>query len=1388
MLRLRRALRWLAVLALAASAAAPAPLPTATAAPLSAAPSDVYELLEDPEATAIGQVPPHAELTPYAHTADALRGGGRSPWTKSLDGRWRLHLSKRPQDVPRGFFAPGYDTGGSGWRSVRVPHTWQTDGLDHPVFRNIPTEMYPDDPPRVPHDVNPTGAYVRDFVVPASWRERRSFLRFEGVTSGFLVWVNGVYAGYDQGGYTPAEFDVSDRLRPGRNTIALQVHRWSAGSHLEDFDQWRFSGVFRSVELYSTPPVHLRDVTVKTDLDARYRDARLSADVEVAAEGAAARGGAHTVRGTLYDRRGRKAATMSGTADFGAGDGRGTASASLAADVAAPAKWTDETPSLYTLVVELLGADGRARHTTAQPVGFRDVEIEDRQLLVNGERILIKGVNRAETDPRTGRHSTRERTASDVALMKRLNVNSVRTAHYPADPHLYELADAHGLWIDDEVDVETHHHDRCPHDCLADRPEWRKAFLDRLTAMYERDKNHPSVLMWDTGNEAGLGEAHYAMARYLAAADPARPLYHQPNSPDGDAPFAHVRGPRYPSPSDLEQLAAVADKPIVMGEYAHAMGNSLGNFREFWDVVRAHPQVQGGYIWDWAEQNIAQPLVTTPDSSGNGILAHLVGKPDHVPGPRGRALALSGLDDFVEVYRDPRLDAVSGALTLDAWVRPAAWTGDFTVVAKGNHSYALKMKGSDTLEFSVYGGGAWHAAAARVPRDWYGSWHRISAAFDGSALRLFIDGAAAATTAWKGTIPYSAYPVNIGRDPETGQENRKTRMAHGAIDQVRVYHQALGPRQLEADPSSEAVLALDFDTLTTRGEFLSYGSGTSGVDGLVSADRTVQPEALAMAAVHAPLRITAPDTGRAAATGRIAVVNERSFTGTGDLRLRWRLTEGARTLSRGSRALSIGPGERAEVQLPRPPANPRDADRQLTVEAVQARSTAWARAGHRVAVEQFDVGGRGLAGVAGASKAPGALRTTERAGRLTVAGSGFSYAFDRTSGALVSLRAAGRELLSAGPRLDVWRPPVSNETGSEEGPWRRAGLDRLKTVPGRVAVAEQDGAVTVTASSTASAPGVPNASFAQTLRYTVTGGGELRVDHRVEALGRARTVPYLPRVGLALTLPRRYDRFAWYGRGPQENYADRTDGAPVGVYAIDVDRQFSDYALPQDYGNHEDVRWASLSDGVGGLLVSGTDTFSASVTPYTGIDRAAYLFALRRDPAGNTLHAATAVSGVGETFHTVLPRYQVEADREYAYTLRLRPLTRAEARTGTPRGPVVCTPEARLTADGAAVAAGGSTTVRLTVANRCATTLEDLAVSFDPPAGWTAAPADARLGPLAPGASATVAAVLSRGARTPDGRRPVAASVSASSTGGARVDGGASVDVVGAAPSPRRGR
>ncbi|OLF19233.1 glycoside hydrolase family 2 TIM barrel-domain containing protein [Actinophytocola xanthii] len=1239
--------------ALLGGAVATAP---AAAAPAAGVPGgDVYAYLENPGMVAEGQRPHHAFLRPHEDIRSAARGDERSRYARSLDGEWRIAMADLPEKVPTGFHAAGYDT--SGWRRVRVPHTWQTDGLDHPIFRNIATEIQPDDPPRVPRDVNPTAAYARNFDVPADWARRATFLRFEGVTSGYFVWVNGRYLGYDQGGYTPAEFDISSALRPGRNRLAVQVHRWTAGAYLEDVDQWRYAGIFRSVHLYSTPRTYLEDVTLRTDLDPTYTDATLTAAVELGhAPGGAT--GEHRVTASLRDPRGREVGRTSTRVDV-----EGPATARLAMPVRDPAKWTDETPNVYTVVFTLAGPNGRVSHVTSETVGFREIEIRDRVLLVNGKRVLFKGVNRAETDPEHGRHVPRAAQERDVALMEQLNVNAVRTSHYPSDPYFYELADRHGLWVDDEVDIETHNHENCADWCQANQPEWRAAFLDRLVGMVERDKNHPSVFMWDTGNEAGLGAHHFAMADWLDANDPTRPIYHQSNNPDGDAPFADVWGPRYPSPERFAQQAVSTTKPVILGEYAHAMGNSLGNFREFWDIVRANPQTQGGFIWDWAEQSISQPVRIVPDSSGNDILAHLSGAPSLVEGHRGKGLYLSGLDDFVEVYRDRRLDLTGTAVTLDAWVKPGEWSGDFRIVGKGDHQYALKMKNENTLEFFIHSG-TWRPVQARVPADFYGNWHRVSGTYDGTVLRLYIDGREVASTPFSGRIDTSSAEVNIGRDFETSWNDPYDvgRMAHGVVDDVRIYDRALTQAELSnSTPAGDALLALDFDRIEKRGRHLSYGSSLSGLDGLVGADRYLQPETAQLAWAQQPLRFSYAD-------GTLTVANERQWVGTEDLRLRWRVSEGARVVARGERPLRIGPAATGTVRL-RVPGNPRDRERFLTVEAVTAFGGPMLPRGHVLAHDQFLLGGTRVPGLDPAPQA-GSVTTAETDASVVVTAGPGRYTVDKRSGTMSSIVVRGRELLAGGPELDVWRAPISNETfawGRAEGEdWRRVGLDRLATTVTGVTVSPVPSGVRVVVVSRVGATDVADAWFDQTMTYTIDRGGTIRLDHQVTPQGRVRSLTYLPRVGVSLAVPESYDRFAWYGR-KVESYVDRREGSPIGVHRSTVADQYVPYHRPQDHGNHTDARWALLTDGrTGGLLVAGAK--DVSVTRFDDLDRAAYPFQLRPNDGWHTLHASHAVTGVGDTPNPVREHYQVQQNVTHEYTLTLRPLTASEARAGLPTG------------------------------------------------------------------------------------------------------------------------
>lgn len=923
-----------------------------------------------------------------------------------------------------------------------------------------------------------------------------------------------------------------------------------------------------------------------------------------------------------------------------------------------PGKWSDETPTLYTLALSLVDPAGQVVHSTRQQVGFREIEVKDKQVLLNGKRVLFRGVNRAETDPQTGRHVTRAAMERDVRLMKKLHINAVRTSHYESDPYWYELADKYGLLIDDEVDIETHARESCPSNCLASKPEWQAAFHDRFVAMVERDKNHPSVVFWDTGNEAGLGTAHFAMAKWADGNESTRLLYHQPNRPDGDAPFADVAGPRYPTPESLEKKAKTFSKPIVMGEYAHAMGNGLGNFDQFWALARKYPSMQGGFIWDWAEQNLEQPLVTTPAK----VQTFFVGKPSLVEGRQGKGVELSGLDDFVNVFRDASLD-VTGGLTLDAWVKPGSWAGSFPIVTKGQQ-YALQQPNASTVEFRVTINGVERAVSTAVPATWRGNWHRVTGTYDGRSLTLYVNGVRAAGLEAAGQIEPGLWEVNVGRNAQIQQDQTATRLAHGVFDQIRIHSRALTADELTADRSGEALLALDFEESKVVGDFPSLGVSLSGTDGLVGTDRNLQPETVEMAWAHSPVRFSSAEPGV------VTVTNERQFAPL-TIDLRWAVRQAGRVNRQGSVPLVLPPAGSRVLRLPVAADNPRSLERFLDLDAVF-------RDGAMTTRGQFRLGGTVVAGVAERPKT-GAVGINSNADTTVVSGKQFRYTLDRATGTLAMV-ARGKEVLHGGLELDVWRPPTSNETYgwgvADRERWNAIGLDRLRTKVSSVdTIRLPDGLARIVVKSVVAAPGhEAELSFDQTMTYTIDAGGAVTFGHQVTPKGtKLGTLPYLPRLGFSLRVPESLSRFAYYGRGPEENYNDRASGTRVGVFRSTVDEQYVRYSRPQAYGNHTDTRWTSLTDGRNGLVVAASkaSTVDVSVTPYDRLDRAEYDFQLPlvRNKGWVTLHVAVGETGMGETPNSTLPPYRVDPTKPRSYAVTLRPLNTQEAAAGIPGQP-----------------------------------------------------------------------------------------------------------------------
>ncbi|MGP7797145.1 glycoside hydrolase family 2 TIM barrel-domain containing protein [Sphingomonas sp. CLY1604] len=562
---------------------------------------------ENPAVFARGKLPARATGFPFESRARALDGRrAASSRFLSLDGPWKFAFSPSADAVPTGFEQPGFDV--SGWATIPVPAMWQAQGYDQPVYNNW-RYPFPANRPLIPHATNPVGSYRRNFDVPAAWAGQQVILHIGAAGSAYTVWVNGAKVGYAEDSKLPSEFDIAAHLHPGRNTVAIQVFRWSDGSYLEDQDFWRVSGIERNVFLIAVPPANIRDAFVRAGFVAGSGDGTLSVDI------AATPGTAGRARITLLDG---DRTVLTRTAPLAASGAE--RAVTFAAEVPDVRPWSAETPDLYTLLVELEDAAGRLTQSTPYRIGFRTVAIEGGVVTLNGRPITIRGVNRHEHDPQTFHVISRELMERDVRLMKANNINAVRTAHYPNDPYLYELADRYGLYVMDEANIESHGYmevgNRLP-DRRADYqigfdPAWRAAHIARVANMVERDKNHPSVLFWSLGNEAGIGPTFEDAARIVKARDPGRlvsysgwgplPLFdHRPNW------YADIYAPMYDPAQKMTDYARnwTYRQPMIQAEYAHMMGNSGGDLKEYWDAIYAQPgRLQGGFIWDWVDQSM----------------------------------------------------------------------------------------------------------------------------------------------------------------------------------------------------------------------------------------------------------------------------------------------------------------------------------------------------------------------------------------------------------------------------------------------------------------------------------------------------------------------------------------------------------------------------------------------------------------------------------------------------------------------------------------------------------------------------------------------------------------------------------------------------------------
>ncbi len=550
---------------------------------------------QDPLTVSVNREPARAWFIPAPSETLALSGDVReNPNYLSLNGTWKFLFLEKPADIPQGFHLNDFDI--TRWKDMQVPSNWELQGYGWPIYVNIAYEFTRNpQPPLLPVDYNPVGLYKRSFRLPPQWEDRQVFLVLGAVKSAVYVYVNGKKVGYSEDSKLPAEFNITPYLNKTReNYIALEVYRWSTGSWLECQDFWRISGIERDVFLYSTPPVRIRDFFADAGLVNDYRDGLLRLDVDIQAfNPALTRGSSLTVK--LYDEDNQLIYNES----KGIQEEKGEETLHFEHTLPSVKAWSAELPHLYQLTLTLKTKDGNTIEAVSQAIGFRTSEIRDGQFLLNGKPILLKGVNRHEHDPVSGHVVSRASMLKDIELMKQHNINAVRTCHYPNDPYWYELCDRYGIYLIDEANLESHgmgYGERS----LAKDTLWKTAHLQRVVRMVERDKNHPSIVFWSLGNEAGDGVNFDACYDAVKQLDSSRPVHYERAEGGRNT---DVYCPMYPSVNYLEKWASKPHaKPLIMCEYAHSMGNSTGNLVDYWKTIKAHPQLQGGFIWDWVDQ------------------------------------------------------------------------------------------------------------------------------------------------------------------------------------------------------------------------------------------------------------------------------------------------------------------------------------------------------------------------------------------------------------------------------------------------------------------------------------------------------------------------------------------------------------------------------------------------------------------------------------------------------------------------------------------------------------------------------------------------------------------------------------------------------------------
>ena len=709
-----------------------------------------------------------------------------------------------------------------------------------------------------------------------------------------------------------------------------------------------------------------------------------------------------------------------------------------------PAKWTAETPNLYTLILKLKDASGKIIEVVTKKIGFKKTELSHQALLVNGVPVKLNGVNSHMQHPVLGHAMDVETMRKDMLLMKQFNINCVRTSHYPPNKEYLDLADELGMYIVDETGNESH-----ATEYLSEKDEWTTAYINRVERMVLRDRSHPSIIFWSAGNESGFGKNICEVIKAGKRLDPTRLWMYGGNTDDpawaNEVPCEEIIGPRYPTPAELKyRIANVPEsqdsRPSFMDEYEAATGNGLGGLDEYWDIIWNSPRVIGGAIWDWVSPGLKEKVRLLKDESPNQIITSINGRAKIVTGQQGSAIQFSGFDQWVDVYQHPKLDIIGDQLTLSISLKPQNWNGNGSFLTKGSYQYGFIQSHKDSIQLYI-GTAKIGKLIVKTPENWYGKWHQIDGVYDGKNLMIYIDGNLAGSKAHSGKIVNRPFPVNIGRNPELVGQDYTDRHTNAIIDKVLICDEAVSIMDL-SKPKDElkikATLYLDFDSVEEKGEYFSLGNDARSY-GLVTPTRIPEPELWQVKKSAQPVQTKILDFEK----GLLEITNRHSHTNLNEFQTVWQLFANEKIIQEGILNLSVEPLKSIKVTIPFQKLDniKEGTECRLLISYKTKTDKPWAKLGFEVAWDEFIFPTKTLTNVyVRKDKSP--ISIIEKDDSLLVVGKNFIYIFSKKSGMLNSLKYQNNELIDAGPKLNVWRAPLANELDG----WAVMGADMSKTL------------------------------------------------------------------------------------------------------------------------------------------------------------------------------------------------------------------------------------------------------------------------------------------------------------------------------------------------------